>query len=177
MIKIDPVPFFATWWNVGHGIFGQLKFQIIQMIYILNLFVCTFSSTALKLSQPNGSIVKDTYSPNTFVTLEQKSKKVTSREPLSAPCTDKNHSLEVGDRVSTPKSGNGTLRYKGEVNTWAGNWAGVKLDEPKGRNNGSTGGKRYGIVFHQSNTIPSQIIFLPKMSQLMRLIIIMVLIT
>merc|ERR1719219_2922579 len=37
----------------------------------------------------------------------------------------------------------GTLRFKGEVSFAPGLWAGVELDEPFGKNDGSHDGKRY----------------------------------
>ncbi|XP_076367524.1 CAP-Gly domain-containing linker protein 2-like isoform X2 [Tachypleus tridentatus] len=54
--------------------------------------------------------------------------------------------LRVGDRVvvnSLNGTKTGTLRYLGSTDFATGQWAGVELDEPTGRNDGSVAGKRY----------------------------------
>ncbi|GIX93185.1 CAP-Gly domain-containing linker protein 2 [Caerostris extrusa] len=52
-----------------------------------------------------------------------------------------------GDRVSvTSASGppkTGLLRYLGQTDFAAGEWAGIELDEPMGKNDGTVAGKRY----------------------------------
>ena len=54
---------------------------------------------------------------------------------------------KVGDRVivSSATSGTktGTLRYLGPTDFAAGEWAGVELDTPVGKNDGTVGEKRY----------------------------------
>ncbi|RWS28868.1 CAP-Gly domain-containing linker protein 1-like isoform X5 [Leptotrombidium deliense] len=55
-------------------------------------------------------------------------------------------SLKVGDRVvvnATSGRKDGVLRFLGETEFAAGVWAGVELDEPSGKNDGSVAGKRY----------------------------------
>ncbi|XP_013788864.1 CAP-Gly domain-containing linker protein 1-like [Limulus polyphemus] len=54
--------------------------------------------------------------------------------------------LRIGDRVvvnSLNGTKTGTLRYLGSTDFASGQWAGVELDEPTGRNDGSVAGKRY----------------------------------
>ncbi|GAB6019467.1 CAP-GLY domain-containing linker protein 1 [Chamberlinius hualienensis] len=54
--------------------------------------------------------------------------------------------LRVGDKVNVASaSGNkiGVLRYLGATDFAAGEWAGVELDEPIGKNDGSVNAKRY----------------------------------
>ncbi|XP_076364471.1 CAP-Gly domain-containing linker protein 2-like isoform X2 [Tachypleus tridentatus] len=54
--------------------------------------------------------------------------------------------LRVGDRVvvnSLNGAKTGTLCYLGNTEFASGIWAGVELDEPTGRNDGSVAGKRY----------------------------------
>lgn len=52
----------------------------------------------------------------------------------------------MGDRVivsSSRGSKAGTLRYVGVTDFATGVWAGVELDDPLGKNDGSVDGKRY----------------------------------
>ena len=49
----------------------------------------------------------------------------------------------VGDRVHTGKNGQGTVRYLGIIEGTSGAWAGVELDSPNGKNDGTAKGRRY----------------------------------
>ncbi|XP_022250329.1 CAP-Gly domain-containing linker protein 1-like, partial [Limulus polyphemus] len=54
--------------------------------------------------------------------------------------------VNVGDRVIVNATSGikiGTLRYLGTTEFAAGQWAGIELDEPQGKNDGSVAGKRY----------------------------------
>ena len=54
--------------------------------------------------------------------------------------------FNVGDRVlvnATSGTKLGTLQYLGAADFAAGRWAGIELDEPVGKNDGSVAGKRY----------------------------------
>lgn len=56
-----------------------------------------------------------------------------------------NGELRLGDRViisSSRGSKAGTLRYVGVTDFASGVWAGVELDDPLGKNDGSVDGKR-----------------------------------
>ncbi|KAK9738416.1 CAP-Gly domain [Popillia japonica] len=78
-----------------------------------------------------------------------------SLSPLKSPpsLTTSNTSLasahidfKLGDRViikSSQGSKIGTLRFMGSTEFAAGEWCGVELDEPRGKNDGSVGGKSY----------------------------------
>lgn len=50
--------------------------------------------------------------------------------------------LKVGDRVLVSGTKPGVLRYIGTTEFANGNWAGVELDDPLGKNDGSVAGKR-----------------------------------
>ena len=52
------------------------------------------------------------------------------------------HSLKLGDRVLVSGSKPGTLRYIGSADFAKGEWAGVELDDPLGKNDGAVAGKR-----------------------------------
>ena len=87
---------------------------------------------------------------NKHVTHKQVRKTFACPKPLSADNAEKNHILKVGDRILTPKSRNGTLRYKGDVDFAPGVWAGVELDTPTGQNDGSTKHKRYVLLLYRA---------------------------
>ena len=50
--------------------------------------------------------------------------------------------IKCGDRVVVNGAKAGTLRFLGTTDFAAGEWAGVELSEPIGKNDGSVGGKR-----------------------------------
>lgn len=50
--------------------------------------------------------------------------------------------FKVGDRVLVSGSKAGVLRYIGSTDFAKGDWAGVELDEPLGKNDGAVAGKR-----------------------------------
>ncbi|NXA94514.1 CLIP4 protein, partial [Melanocharis versteri] len=53
--------------------------------------------------------------------------------------------LKLGDRVVIAGQKVGTLRFCGTTEFASGQWAGVELDEPEGKNNGSVGKVQYFI--------------------------------
>ncbi|XP_071094158.1 CAP-Gly domain-containing linker protein 1-like isoform X2 [Haliotis cracherodii] len=52
------------------------------------------------------------------------------------------HGVKVGDRVVVSGSKSGILRYVGQTDFAKGEWAGVELDDPQGKNDGAVAGKR-----------------------------------
>lgn len=57
--------------------------------------------------------------------------------------------LKIGDRVivsSSQGSKTGVLRFVGETEFAAGEWCGVELDDPVGKNDGSVADKRSPIT-------------------------------
>ncbi|XP_013793593.2 CAP-Gly domain-containing linker protein 2-like, partial [Limulus polyphemus] len=105
-----------------------------------------------KLSHfPTSPGTKSAYSsPSRSEMKVTKSREVTSPGNRSTTTTTTttgggNGSLRVGDRVvvnSLSGTKTGTLRYLGNTEFAGGVWAGVELDEPTGRNDGSVAGKR-----------------------------------
>ncbi|UXI15233.1 hypothetical protein NH340_JMT01176 [Sarcoptes scabiei] len=66
--------------------------------------------------------------------------------PFLQPSNGKMHNFSLGDRVLVNASSGsklGTLRFLGETDFANGQWAGIELDEPLGKNDGSVAGKRY----------------------------------
>lgn len=58
--------------------------------------------------------------------------------------------LRIGDRVivsSSQGSKTGVLRYMGPTEFAPGEWCGVELDDPIGKNDGSVGDKRSALIF------------------------------
>ncbi|XP_075931582.1 CAP-Gly domain-containing linker protein 3 [Anarhichas minor] len=53
--------------------------------------------------------------------------------------------LKLGERVMLDDMKSGTLRFCGTTEFASGQWVGVELDEPEGKNNGSVGGVRYFV--------------------------------
>lgn len=76
-----------------------------------------------------------------FTKLEKLTKinKVTEALSNDGPST----ALEIGDRVVVSNTKIGTVRYVGTTGFAKGEWAGVELDEPLGKNDGAVAGRRY----------------------------------
>ncbi|CAG4988747.1 unnamed protein product [Parnassius apollo] len=90
---------------------------------------------------PSGSArPRRTLSPNGSV------RSIVSSKMNASISTTTNVELRLGDRVivsSSRGSKAGTLRYVGATDFASGVWAGVELDDPLGKNDGSVEGKRY----------------------------------
>ena len=66
---------------------------------------------------------------------------------IAGNTTNSMHALKIGDRVVIGGNKEGTLRYFGSTHFAKGEWAGIELDKPVGKNDGSVEGKRYDACF------------------------------
>ncbi|XP_029668458.1 restin homolog isoform X2 [Formica exsecta] len=96
------------------------------------------SATSTPTSPPEsirGSYFGKSMSPSLNVSTTSLSSSMSQRDEL-----------KIGDRViasSMQGSKTGILRYQGPTDFAGGEWYGVELDEPLGKNDGSVNGKRY----------------------------------
>lgn len=65
----------------------------------------------------------------------------TSRHEIKAGKTEA--TFKIGDRVVVSGTKHGVVRYLGETGFAKGDWAGIELDEPLGKNDGAVAGRRY----------------------------------
>lgn len=89
---------------------------------------------------PSGTRQRRALSPNGSI------RSIVSSKMNASVSTTTNGDVRVGDRVivsSSRGSKAGTLRYVGVTDFATGVWAGVELDDPLGKNDGSVDGKRY----------------------------------
>ncbi|XP_035436548.2 restin homolog isoform X5 [Spodoptera frugiperda] len=89
---------------------------------------------------PSGTRQRRALSPNGSI------RSIVSSKMNASISTTTNGEVRVGDRVivsSSRGSKAGTLRYVGVTDFATGVWAGVELDDPLGKNDGSVDGKRY----------------------------------
>ncbi|CAH8559458.1 unnamed protein product [Heterobilharzia americana] len=62
---------------------------------------------------------------------------------VNSPVTSAQRALQTGDHVQVSGGRIGILRYLGPTEFAVGEWAGIELDEPIGKNDGSVAGIRY----------------------------------
>ncbi|XP_053375815.1 CAP-Gly domain-containing linker protein 1-like isoform X3 [Mercenaria mercenaria] len=90
------------------------------------------------------TVNKSLSSSNTSLNRGHAPAKVKSDSLTSTPAAGGiKHNLNIGDRVLVSGSKLGTLRYLGPTDFAKGEWAGVELDDPVGKNDGAVAGKRY----------------------------------
>jgi len=63
--------------------------------------------------------------------------------PIAGEGTASSDAIRIGSRVSTAYGDLGTVRYRGSTHFKEGEWVGVELDKPKGKNDGEVRGVRY----------------------------------
>jgi len=88
------------------------------------------------------TVHKSLSSSNTSLNKGVAPVKTRSDSVTSTPAAGAKTSLKCGDRVLVSGSKLGTLRYIGAADFAKGEWAGVELDDPVGKNDGAVAGKR-----------------------------------
>ena len=58
-----------------------------------------------------------------------------------------NRPIRIGDMVEVGGSKGGVVRFVGEAEFAKGEWVGIELTQPIGKNDGSVGGKRFVLTF------------------------------
>ncbi|XP_055256079.1 CAP-Gly domain-containing linker protein 4 isoform X2 [Moschus berezovskii] len=81
--------------------------------------------------------------------------------------------LKLGDRVVIAGQKVGTLRFCGTTEFASGQWAGIELDEPEGKNNGSVGkvqyfkcAPKYGLMTSKKDSASESTLSLPPGEEL-----------
>uniref|UniRef100_A0A8C6A3U2 CAP-Gly domain containing linker protein family member 4 n=1 Tax=Marmota marmota marmota TaxID=9994 RepID=A0A8C6A3U2_MARMA len=81
--------------------------------------------------------------------------------------------LKLGDRVVIAGQKVGTLRFCGTTEFASGQWAGIELDEPEGKNNGSVGkvqyfkcSPKYGLMTSKKESASESALSLPPSEEL-----------
>uniref|UniRef100_A0A8C9PBR6 CAP-Gly domain containing linker protein family member 4 n=1 Tax=Spermophilus dauricus TaxID=99837 RepID=A0A8C9PBR6_SPEDA len=81
--------------------------------------------------------------------------------------------LKLGDRVIIAGQKVGTLRFCGTTEFASGQWAGIELDEPEGKNNGSVGkvqyfkcSPKYGLMTSKKESASESALSLPPSEEL-----------
>jgi CAP-Gly domain-containing linker protein 1 len=98
------------------------------------------------ITPPNNGVRRSPISPTGSTRSLLKSPVSLSNSNTSLTSSATHVDFKIGDRViikSTQGSKIGTVRYMGLTDFAPGEWVGVELDDPRGKNDGSVEGKRF----------------------------------
>uniref|UniRef100_A0A182J336 CAP-Gly domain-containing protein n=1 Tax=Anopheles atroparvus TaxID=41427 RepID=A0A182J336_ANOAO len=114
--------------------FGDWRMPFVQEF----IYVDEESETDLAFERPVSS--RSSHSPDSGFKSNRSERKTSNQGAVLTTDTD---SFIIGQRVWVGGIRPGQIAYIGETHFAPGEWAGVVLDEPNGKNDGSVAGKRY----------------------------------
>ena len=131
-----------------NGTQSKLKTGLVASRSTTNSDTSTPSSTPLKTLSPqesSGTNLKRPSSGSQSSLIKEPSAPVLTREKTQESIKDETTGIwfKVGDRVLVAGTKAGVIEYLGETKFAKGLWAGIKLDEAGGKNDGSVAGVKY----------------------------------
>ena len=131
-----------------NGTQSKLKTGLVSSRSTTNSDTSTPSSTPLKTLSPqesSGTNLKRPSSGSQSSLIKEPSAPVLTREKTQESIKDEATGIwfKVGDRVLVAGTKAGVIEYLGETKFAKGLWAGIKLDEAGGKNDGSVAGVKY----------------------------------